>query len=441
MLADHALHTRSTVRREQAPFGSRTEGAIQAHEMPTTKPDAPDLDLRSPANLRDPYPVHRELRDHDPVHWSEGLQGWIVTRYADVLEVFNRPTRFSSERFRKLAPRFRSDRPEVHAVASVLSDWLVFRDPPDHTRLRDLLQKTFTPRHLEKNRDGIQITIDSLLDRAAGRGEMDFIRDFAFPLPAIVIAILLGARKDDIEDIKLWSDRLAAHVGGAVDGRDNFSEAKAGLDELVGYFRTLLAQRSRRSGDDLMSLLLRAEHEGERLSEEEVISNCVLLLFAGHETTTNLLGNGLFHLLRDPERERELRAQPQLVGRAVEEFLRIECPVAATIKVALEDFEWHGARIQRGERLIPFMASANRDPRQFERPDSLDIARHPNRHLTFGYGIHFCLGAPLARLEAQLAFDTLLRRFPHLLLSDPEPRWKPQVFMRGLETLPLRLQA
>jgi cytochrome P450 len=416
-------------------------GADEAHEMPVTKPDAPDLDLRSRANLRDPYPAHRWLRDHDPVHWSDGLQGWIVSRYADVLEIFNHPERFSAERFRKLAPRFRSERAEVRAVASVLSDWLVFRDPPDHTRLRNLLQKTFTPRHLEKNRDGIQITVDSLLDRVAERGEMDFMRDFAFPLPAIVIAILLGAPKEDIEPIKLWSDRLAAHVGGAVDGRDNFSEAKAGLDDLVAYFRTLLAERRRRPGDDLMSLLLRAEHEGERLSEEEVVSNCVLLLFAGHETTTNLLGNGLYHLLCDPETERALRDRPDLVESAVEEFLRLECPVAATIKVAMQDFEWHGAHIQRGERLIPFMASANRDPRQFEHPDSLDIARRPNRHLAFGYGIHFCLGAPLARLEAKLAFTTLLRRFPRLQLADPEPHWKPQVFMRGMETLPLRWQA
>jgi cytochrome P450 len=405
--------------------------------MSTTKPGAPDLDLRSRANLHDPYAAHRWLRDNDPVHWSEGLQGWIVSRYGDVLEVFNRTPRFSAERFRKLAQRFRSERPEVRAVAEVLSDWLVFRDPPDHTRLRELLQKTFTPRHLEKNRDGIQITVDTLLDRVVERGEMDFMRDFAFPLPAIVIAILLGAPKEDIESIKLWSDRLAAHVGGAVGELDNFSEAKAGADALVDYFRTLLAERRRRPGDDLMSLLLRAEHEGERLSGEEVVSNCVLLLFAGHETTTNLLGNGLFHLLHDPEQQRELRAHPEWMELAVEEFLRIECPVAATIKVATEDFSWHGAHIQRGERLIPFMASANRDPRRFEHPDRLDIARHPNRHLAFGYGIHFCLGAPLARLEAQLAFTTLLRRFPRLGLVAPEPRWKPQIFMRGPEALPV----
>ena len=225
--------------------------------------------------------------------------------------------------------------------------------------------------------------------------------------------------------------------------REAFSEqadaqARAGADALVDYFRTLLAERRRHPGDDLMSLLLRAEHEGDRLSPEEVVSNCVLLLFAGHETTTNLLGNGLFHLLRNSECERALRAQPALVERAVEEFLRIEGPVTATIKVATEDLDWRGARIRCGERVIPFMASANRDPRQFDRPDALDIERRPNRHLAFGYGIHFCLGAPLARLEAQLAFSTLLRRFPRLELLDPEPRWKPQIFMRGLETLPLR---
>jgi cytochrome P450 len=409
--------------------------------MTTPRASAPDLDLRSAQNLRDPHPVHRWLRDHEPVHWSESLQGWIVTRYADVLEVFNRPARFSSDRFRKLAPRYTSDRPEVRAVADVLADWLVFRDAPDHTRLRNLLQKTFTPRHLEKNRDGIQITVDGLLDRVAARGEMDFIRDFAFPLPAIVIAILLGVPKSDIEDIKEWSDRLASYVGGAVDERDNFARAKSGVDELSGYFRALLAERRGNLGDDLMSLLLQAEHEGDQLSEEEVVSNCVLLLFAGHETTTNLLGNGLFHLLHHPDATRALRERPSLVETAVEEFLRYEGPVAATTKVALDDFEWHGARIRRGDRVLPFMAAADRDPRQFERPDELDITRHPNRHLAFGFGIHFCLGAPLARLEASLAFTSLLRRFPDIALASPQARWKRRIVLRGLESLPLRWSA
>jgi cytochrome P450 len=399
----------------------------------------PDLDLKAVANVQDPFPLYRWLREHDPVHWSEGLAGWAITRYGDVLEVFDQPATFSSDRFRQLNPRYVSDREPVRAVANVLADWLVFRDPPDHTRLRGLLQKSFTPRHLEKNRSGIQKTIDDLLDRVAGRGEMDFIRDFAFPLPALVIAILLGAPTSDIEPIKEWSDQLAAYLGGSVANRDNFTEAESGLSRLVDYFRQLTAERARQPRDDLMSLMLRAELEGETLSSEEVVSNCVLLLFAGHETTTNLLGNGLYHLLRHPEQEALLRARPEAIGTAVEEFLRYDGPVPATAKVAMRDLEWRGAKIRQGDRVLPFMSSANRDPEQFEQPDVLDVSRHPNRHLAFSFGIHFCLGAPLARLESQLAFETLLRRLPQL--SAGPAHFKPQIFLRGLRSLSLRWDA
>ncbi|MDJ0847930.1 MAG: cytochrome P450 [Myxococcota bacterium] len=398
----------------------------------------PDLDLKAPANVQDPFPVYRHLRDHEPVRWNENLSAWTIARYDDVLEVFNRPGRFSSDRFRRLHPRYASERPEVKAVAEVLRDWLVFRDPPDHTRLRGLLQKSFTPRHLEKNRDRIQATIDGLLDAAVPNGGMDFIRDFAFPLPALVIALLLGAPARDIEAIKRWSDRLAAYLGGAVDERDNFREAQAGLASLVDYFGTLLRERRGRPGDDLIDLMLRAEHEGDKLGEEEVVSNCVLLLFAGHETTTNLLGNGLFHLLRHPVQEQRLRADPGLLPTAVEELLRYDGPVPATAKIATEDVAWHGRRIERGQRVLALMSSANRDPSRFERPDALDVGRRTNRHLGFGFGIHFCLGAPLARLEAQLAFRTLLRRLPDLALGSEPARWKPMLFLRGLESLPVR---
>lgn len=390
-----------------------------------------DLDLGSDANVQDPFPLYAWLRDHDPVHWCERLGGFVVTRYEDVLAVFDRSEVFSAERFR------RPGETPLSLVARVLSEWLVFRDPPDHTRLRGLLQKSFTPRQLEKNRCGIQKTIDDLLDRVLDRGEMDFIRDFAFPLPAIVIAILLGAPPRDIESIKAWSDRLAVYLGGSVAGQDNVAEASAGVAALVDYFRDLCAERRRRSRDDLVSLMLEAEHEGDRLSAEEVVSNCVLLLFAGHETTTNLLGNGLLHLLRHPDQEAWLRAHPQGVDSAVEELLRYDGPVPATAKIATREVEWHGAKIRRGDRVLPFMSSANRDPSRFECPEALDLGRRPNRHLAFGFGIHFCLGAPLARLESRLAFGTLLRGFPELAVVGT-PRFEPQIFLRGLESLPLR---
>jgi cytochrome P450 len=403
----------------------------------TSGSDERPPDLKTLPNVRDPFPVYAWLRDHDPVHWSRTLNGWVVTRFADVIEIFNRPGRFSSDRFRKIDERYASRRPAVKAVGDVLGQWLVFRDPPDHDRLRALLQKSFTPRTLEASRDAIQATLDELLARVVARGEMDFIRDVAFPLPATVIATLLGVPTGDIEPIKRWSDRLAAYLGGSVDERDNFAEASAGVSHLVEHFRALLGERERRPRDDLMSAMLRAEHEGDRLTRDEVVANCVLLLFAGHETTTNLLGNGLFHLLRHPAQLARLRADPGLVPSAVEECLRYDGPVPATIKIATEDVEWHDRPIRRGDMVIPFMASANRDPRQFADPDAFDVGRATDRHVAFAWGLHFCLGAWLARLEGRLVFETVLARLPGLRLGTDAPRWKPMLFLRGLEALPL----
>jgi cytochrome P450 len=397
-----------------------------------------DFDLKSPAVARDPYPAFAWLRDRDPVHWSESLGAWVVTRYADVLEIWNRPDLFSSDRFRKVGAEFASQRPEVRAVAAVLSEWLVFRDPPDHTRLRALLQKTFTPRELERNRPRIQAAIDALITDALAKPEFEFVSQFAFPLPALVIAMLLGAPAEDIEAIKRWSDELAAYLGGSLDGADNFTRAQAGVKGLVDYFGDLLRAKRRDPGDDLIALMLRAEHEGNKLSSEEIVSNCVLLLFAGHETTTNLLANGLLHLLRHSGAQTLLRARPELAASAVEELLRYESPVPATVKVATGDFRFRDAPLRGGEMVLPFLSSANRDPRQFSDPDRLDLARAPNRHLAFGWGIHFCLGAPLARLEAALAFDSLLSRAPALALVDAEPRWRPWLFFRALEELRVR---
>jgi len=398
---------------------------------------APDLDLKSWRNVQDPFPVYAWLRDHEPVHWSESLNAWAITRYDDVVELLNRPETFSSDRFRRIDERYASQRPAVRAVADILGNWLVFRDPPDHDRLRGLVQSSFTPKHLESSRDRIQRTVDALLDGVVARGAMDFVRELAFPLPAIVIAGLMGAPERDIEPIKAWSDRLASYLGGAVDDRDNFAEASAGVAALVDYFRALLRERERRPEDDLMTLMLRAEHEGDHLTRDEVVANCVLLLFAGHETTTNLLGNGLFHLLRHPAQAALLRADPSLLHHAVEELLRYDGPVPATVKIATEDVPWRGRTIRRGDMVVPFLASANRDPRQFLDPDTLDVRRQPERHLAFAWGIHFCLGAWLARLEARVVLDTVFRRLPDLALAPGAPRWKPMLFLRGLESLRL----
>jgi cytochrome P450 len=394
------------------------------------------VDLADRAHQRDPYPAYAWLREHEPVHWSARLKMWVVTRYEDVHRILHDPVRYSSDRFRRIPSALASRRPDIEDVARVLRDWAVFRDPPDHTRLRGLLNKAFTPRRIETMAPRIQRIVDHLLDAIAERREMDVIADLAFPLPATVIAALLGVPTGDLPRMKTWSDQIAAYVGGAQAGGDTIDEAGRGLAAIVEYFRRLIHTRSG-DGDDLVSLMLAAEDRGEMFTREEVVSNCVLLLFAGHETTTNLLGNGLVHLLRHPQQVELLRADPGLMPAAVEELLRYDPPVAGKIKIAAEDVALHGRDIRNGDLVAIMIAAANRDPHRFERPDTLDVTRESIPHLAFGYGIHFCLGAALARLEAQIALTTLLRRCRELTLLDEAPRWKPQIFFRGLEALPV----
>lgn len=399
----------------------------------------PELDLKHPANLQAPYALWRWLREREPVFWSESLRGWVITRYDDCLAILQQPLRFSADRFRTIAPEYQSSRPAVQDVARLLQDWFVFRDPPDHTRMRRLLHNTFTPRELDQMRPRIQHVVDDLFDRAEERGELDFVRDFAFPLPASVIAIMLGAPVDDIEPLKLWSDQIANFIGGHQSAQDNAEVARDGAVRLIAYFEALMAERRANPRDDLISLMLAAEADGDTMTPEEVVHNSVLLLTAGHETTTNLLGSGLYLLLRHPEQFARLRENPERVAGAVEEFLRFESPVPALVKVATERVTLRGREIQPGQMVFPLLGAANRDEQQFPGADALDIARQPNRHLAFGHGIHFCLGGPLARVEAQIAFATLLRRFETVEWDGTEPRWMPKIFLRGLESLPVRM--
>jgi hypothetical protein len=362
----------------------------------------------------------------------------VVTRYDDALHVLNEPLLFSAERFAKLSPAFASQRPAVVAVGEVLRHWVVYRDPPHHTRIRGLLNKTFTPRQLEGMRQRIATLVDGMLDAVAEQGEMDFIRDLAFPLPATVIAVMMGVPTADIDLIKTWSDQVGAYIGGRQNtGQDNFALASEGVLAMRDYFRTVVADRKRRPGEDLISLLLGAEEDGNAFGDDEVVANAVLLMFAGHETTTNLLGNGLYHLLHHPAQLRRLLADPGLVDSAVEEFLRYDGPVPGVIKVATADTTLGGQAIGAGEQVMVMLSAANRDEAHFAEPETLDVGRAPNRHLAFAHGIHFCLGAPLARLEGRIAFGRLLTRCAELHLTESEPPWRPQIFLRGLERLPV----
>ena len=400
----------------------------------------PELDLKQSSNIRDPYPLYRWLREHDPIHWSDSLRGWLISRDRDVRHVFQNPAIFASDRRGKIRDGAFSNRSAAADVWEAMGKQVAYRDPPDHTRLRRLLNKAFVTREVESMRPRIEELVNLLLDEVEAKGELDFIKDFAFPLPAHIISRMIGASTDDLDKLKMWSDDIGAYIGGSQEKSHNVDRAKRGLDCMGEYFGALMRRRKADPQDDLMSMLIAAEDEGDVFSDEEVVAQCITLLFGGHATTADLLGNGLFHLLRDPEQHQMLLDDLSLVPSAIEEFLRYESPVPIFAKVVSEAVELGGRSIERGQIVYVIMASANRDPSRFVNPDTLDIRREDNKHLAFGRGIHYCLGAPLARLEVDIAFSTLFRRFEKLTLVSDEPDWRRQIYLRGLKTLPIRFR-
>jgi cytochrome P450 len=397
-----------------------------------------DQYLLKPAYLANPYPFYLRLRREAPIFWSEAMGAWLLTRYRDAEAALRDPRLISGTRIAAAVQQLpETVQPEVRALQNHISTWMGFIDPPDHTRLRALVSNVFTPRMIRSLRPRIQTIVDELLDRVQDAGRMDVIADFAFPLPAIVIAEMLGLPPADREQFKQWSNDVMAFLGTGRPQVDVARRAQQGVYALKGYLRSIFSQRRQSPQDDLISALLIVEQEGDRLSEEEMFGMCVFLLVAGHETTLALIGNGMLALLRNPEQKQMLQENPGLIDSAVEEFLRYDSPIQHQTRVAREDFELEGQRILRGDRVLPMLGAANRDPAQFADPDRLDIRRQPNPHLAFGYGIHFCLGAPLARLEGQIAIHTILRRLPRMQLTDGNLRWRVHTSMRHPELLPV----
>jgi cytochrome P450 len=385
------------------------------------------LDMTDPAFLADPYPTYRRLREKAPVHKS-ALGFWAVTRYDDVAAVLRDP-RLGKEAVQKLVEK-RTGSPS--ADFSMLT-----RDPPDHTRLRGLVAKAFTPRVAEAQRQDIERLVNGLIDRVEGAGKMDLMEDFAYPLPIAVICDMLGIPVESRETFKTWNLDIARGLDSIFLVPEVAQRAAAGREALSGYFRELIAERRKAPQNDLLSVLIAAEEAGDKLSEHELIATCNLLLLAGHETTVNLIGNGTLALLRHPAEMRRLRENPSLGASAIEELLRYDSPVQRTARMASEDVSINGQTIPKGEVVTLFMGAANRDPARFSDPDRLDIGRPDNRHLSFSHGIHFCLGAPLARAEGQIAIATLARRLPKLALATESPEFRPSVTLRGLEALPV----
>jgi cytochrome P450 len=390
--------------------------------------------LLDPKILADPYPLYRRLRESDPVAWDPFLHAWVVTNYTGVLTVLHTfsarctptPEQLTAMGLRSLQP-----------VAEIMVRQMLFMDAPAHTRLRGLCSSAFTSRSVDHLRPHIQEIADDLIDRVFAQGRMDVIADFAAPLPAIVTAELLGVPTSDHKQLKNWSANFAEMLGNFQQNPDRVSHVLRTVDEMTRYFRAAIREQERHPRNGLVQLLVNASEGGARLNEDEVIANIIITMVGAQETTTNLIGNGLLTLIRNPTALAWLRDDPSIIEPAVEELLRYESPSQQTARLAPDDLVLGGKQIKKRDGVMAVMAAANRDPARFPDPDRLDLARKDNRHVAFGWAAHFCFGAPLARIEGQIAFPTLLRRLPNLALEPGPLVWRQNLRLRGLSALPV----
>lgn len=391
--------------------------------------------LLDPAVVADPYPLYRRLRTEDPVHWDPFLHAWVVTRYADVVTVvrqFSARATPTPERLRAIGLG------ALTPVAQVMVRQMLFMDAPAHTRIRGLASHAFTPRRVEVLREHIQDIVDTLLDRVIPTGRMDVLGDFANRLPAIVNAEMLGVPPSDHEQLKAWSADFAEALGAFQHDPEHAVRILKSTEEMTNYFQSAIREQHRHPRDGLIHAFLTAEIDGDRLTEDEVIANCIITMVGGQETTTNLIGNGTLSLLRNPSELARVLNDPALIPSAVEELLRYESPSQQTTRMAPDDSVLGDKRIRAQQAVIAVMGAANRDPERFPDPDRLDVGRTNNRHLAFGWASHFCFGAPLARLEGKIAFTTMLRRLPNLRLEPGPLVWRPHLALRGLTALHVR---
>src|SRR5438552_3865065 len=377
--------------------------------------------LLDPEVLANPYPLYRRLREEAPVYWDPYLHAWVVTRYEDVITVLHH---FSANRTPTPEQFAAMGMGELGPIAQMMTKQMLFMDAAAHTRLRSLASMAFTPARVEALRNHIRDMLDALLEPLLQRGHMDVIKDLAAPLPAIVTAEMLGVPTSDCDRLKAWSADFAEVLGNFQHNPDRASRTLKCVEEMTAYFRVAIRRMKTEPREGLINALMTAELDGDRLTEEEIIANCIVTMVGGQETTTNLIGNGVLSLLRNPDQLQKLRDDLSLVPSAVEELLRYEAPSQYTARLAPEDLELEGRRILKNQAVIAVMGAANRDPQRFPDPDRLDITRGDNRHVAFGWGPHFCFGAALARIEGQAAFGTMLRRMPGLKLEPGPLVWR-----------------
>ena len=392
--------------------------------------------LLDPAVHADPFPFYRRLREEAPVMWDPFMHTWVVTRYEDVHFVLKE---FSADRTPDPKKMEALGLPSLGPVADLMARQMLFLDAPDHTRLRKLCMSAFTPRRVDAMEDKVREIAHDLIDKAVQDGECELIADFAEPFPAIVTAGLLGVPLEDHRQLKAWSATFAEMLGNFQHNPDRVRDVLKCVADMTGYFRDAVREQERNPHDGLIRSLMDAEVDGQRLSEDEVIANTIVTMVGGQETTTNLIGNGILTLTRQPDKMAQLRAHPEIIESAVEELLRYETPSQHTARIVKQDTEIGGKLMKKGEAVMAVMAAGNRDPERFPNPDELDLTRTDNRHLAFGWAAHFCFGAALARMEARISYLALLARMEDIHVAVPEStlEWRTNSGLRGLSALPL----
>jgi hypothetical protein len=383
--------------------------------------------------LANPYPLYARLREEDPVHWDPYLHAWVVTRYDDVVDVLHH---FKADRTHTPEKLVELGMADITPIAAVMVEQMLFLDPPKHGRVRRLASVAFTPRRVAVLREHIGSIAKTLVNELIGRGRFDVMAELANPLPAIVTAEMLGVPTSDHHLLKGWSQDFAEMLGNFQHNPGRVKQTLKSVEEMTAYFHAAVRREESHPTEGLINALATAEMNGDRLSESEVVANVIVTMVGGQETTTNLIGNGLLTLLRHPDQLARLRADRSLIPSAVEELLRYESPSQHTARIAPADAVLGGTPIPEGAAVMAVMGAANRDPARFFDPDRLDIGRLDNRHLAFGWAAHFCFGAPLARMEAQIAFATLLDTFADIALAPEETiSWRPNLGLRGLSEL------
>jgi pimeloyl-[acyl-carrier protein] synthase len=390
------------------------------------------LQLVSPEVLANPNALYRALREHDPVHWDPYMHAWVVTSYSDVITVL---TSYSADRTPTLEHLDQLGLSFMAPFSKMMLQQMLFMDGAKHVRLRSICSAAMTPRKVEDLRNVIESIADGLIDRFAAKGTVDLLDDFANPLPAIVTATLLGVPTEDHKQLGAWVVDLAEVLGNFQHHPDRVAEIVQSLEDMKNYVAMRMEEERRKPTSGLIHALMNADFNGDRLTDEEVICNTIITLIGGHETTTNLIASGFLTLLQNPESFLLLRTRPEIVGSAVEELLRFESPVQHTARIAPADMQLGGRTIRKGSRVVAVLAAANRDPNRFPDPDRLDLLRTDNRHLAFGWAAHFCFGAPLARMEGQIAFNKLLHRLSRPALMDRNWTWRSNAGLRGLTSL------